>query len=278
MGWASFIGIAMLAGAFAVFVESANADHSWGGYHWARTTSSFTLKLGDNVNSSWDAYLAEASTDWNPSEVLDTTIVAGGTNATRGKNTPKNCLPTNGRVEVCNAKYGANGWLGIASIWISGTHITQGTVKLNDTYFNTTKYNTPAWKGLVACQEVAHTFGLDHQDEIFNNYNLGTCMDYTNAPAGGWVGGFDYGPTNRYPNAHDFEELAIIYGHTDGSTTVAQSVATNGADADSTDPKTWGRETHHSADGRSSVFEQDLGNGNKVIRHVFWAEPRGHKD
>lgn len=29
-----------------------------------------------------------------------------------------------------------NGWLGIASISVNGSHITQGTVKLNDTYFN----------------------------------------------------------------------------------------------------------------------------------------------
>jgi hypothetical protein len=39
------------------------------------------------------------------------------------------------------------------------------------------------------CQEVGHTFGLDHQDENFNNTNLGTCMDYTNDPS-----------TNQHPN------------------------------------------------------------------------------
>ena len=33
------------------------ANHSWGGYHWARTANPFTLKLGDNVSSAWDAYL-----------------------------------------------------------------------------------------------------------------------------------------------------------------------------------------------------------------------------
>ncbi|KKW23862.1 MAG: hypothetical protein UY74_C0004G0015 [Candidatus Kaiserbacteria bacterium GW2011_GWC2_52_8b] len=277
MEWASFIGVVVLVAVFAVSVGNANADHSWGGYHWARTMSSFTLKLGDNVNNSWNVYLAEASADWNPSEVLDTIIVAGKTNATRGRNTPKNCLPTSGQVEVCNYKYGSTGWLGVASIWISGTHITQGTVKLNDTYFNTAKYNTADWKGLVACQEVAHTFGLDHQDEIFNNYNLGTCMDYTNAPAGGWVGTFDYGPSNRYPNAHDFDELVLIYAHPDTTTTVNPFVVSAGADVDSNDPRTWGRETHRSADGRASVYEQDLGNGKKVVRHVFWAEPRGHQ-
>src|SRR6266508_6040944 len=111
------------------------------------------------------------------------------------------CQATTGRVEVCNSTYGNNGWLGIASIWITtGNHITQGTVKLNDTYFNTSTYNTTAWRNLVSCQEVGHTFGLDHQDENFDNPNLGTCMDYTRDSS-----------TNQHPNSHDYEELLCIY-------------------------------------------------------------------
>jgi hypothetical protein len=43
----------------------AQADHSWGGYHWARTSNPFTLKLGDNVDSKWDSYLATTSADWS---------------------------------------------------------------------------------------------------------------------------------------------------------------------------------------------------------------------
>ncbi len=253
----------------AGFATAAYAEHSWGGYHWARMANPFTLKLGDNVSSAWDSYLGAASTDWNASTVVQTAIVAGSTN-------PKNCKPVAGRVEACNSKYGNNGWLGLASIWINGLHITQGTVKFNDTYFNKPQYNTPAWRQLVACQEVAHTFGLDHQDELFNNLNLGTCMDYTNAPTGGFVGGFNYGPSNLYPNAHDFEELGLIYAHLDSTTTVGQSLQKTGApEIDMSDPGSWGREVRRSADGRSSVFERDLGQGNKIITHILWAEPRG---
>src|SRR5687767_14287743 len=61
----------------------ATADHTWGGYHWARTTSEFTLKLGDNVSNTWDAYLGNTSSDWSASDVLNTTVVAGGTNNTK---------------------------------------------------------------------------------------------------------------------------------------------------------------------------------------------------
>lgn len=119
-------GVAALTMAL-VMPAAAEASHSWGDYHWARTSNPFTLKLGANVDGKWDPYLRTTSADWTKSGVLDTTIVNGGAK-------PRNCRATAGRVEVCNASYGNNGWLGIASISISGgTHITQGTVKVNDT-------------------------------------------------------------------------------------------------------------------------------------------------
>lgn len=229
---------------------TVGANHSWGGYHWARTSNPFTVKLGDNVSSTWDAILGTTSSDWSQSTVLDTSIVAGGAKG-------RNCRPTTGRVEVCNAAYGNNGWLGVAQIWISGgSHITQGTVKLNDTYFNTAQYNTTPWRNLVMCQEVGHTFGLDHQDENFDNANLGTCMDYTNDPS-----------TNQHPNKHDYDELVTIYTHLDSTSTVGQAV-TGSSDiaADS-----WGQSVAAShADGRSSVYVRDLGAGNRLVTFVLW--------
>ncbi len=238
----------------AALTTAVNATHSWGSYHWARTANPFTLKLGDNVSSAWDSYLATASSDWSLSSVLDTIAVTGSTD-------PRKCRPKNGRVEVCNAKYGNNGWLGIAGIWVSGSHITQGYVKLNDTYFNTSKYNTPAWKNLVMCQEVGHTFGLDHQDENFNNDPLGTCMDYSNDPT-----------LNQHPNQHDYDMLETIYAHLDSGTTVGQSVSSRGNDVDHDNPSTWGKELRKSKDGRTSLYERDFGKGHKVFTFVFWAE------
>ncbi len=253
--------------AVALIASVAHANHSWGGYHWARTTNSFTLKLADNVTSAWDAYLVEASADWNPSSVLDTTIVAGSLK------TPKNCQPTAGRIQVCNAKYGNNGWLGIAQIWITdGTHITQGVTKMNDTYFSTASYNTPAWRRLVMCQEIAHTFGLDHQDETFDNANLGTCMDYTNDPDGGAGGASATDPSNEHPNAHDFEELQTIYAHLDSSTTVGAAAPSSNGNTNLDNPTEWGRVISEDAQGHASTYERDLGHGNKVITHVLWVE------
>ena len=241
-----------------VFASVAFANHSWGNYHWARTANPLNLRLGDNVSSVWDAYLSGASTDWSLSSVLDTTVVTGLSN-------PRNCRAVNGRVEVCNNRYGSNGWLGIASIWTSGDHIAQGTVKLNDTYFNTAKYNTSAWRNLVICQEIGHTFGLDHQDENFSNTNLGTCMDYTNDPS-----------TNQHPNQHDYDQLDLIYAHLDSfnsaSTAAAVSPALAAAGIDTSNPSEWGEVVRRSHDGRSAVYERNLGNGEKVFTFVIWAD------
>lgn len=268
------VAAATFIGALFLFAPAVEASHSWNGYHWARTANSFTVKLGDNVNTAaWGASLALASSDWTLSGVLDTTIVAGGTNAAKGRNTPKNCIPTNGRVEVCNASYGSTGWLGVAQVWLNGGHIAQGTVKVNDTYFNTSTYNKPAWRQFVMCQEIGHTLGLDHQDENFNNANLGTCMDYTNDPARD-----DGAGNNQHPNQHDYDELAFVYAHLDTFTTLSSSLtAKPGASAlaqsgDFENASEWGRVIRTSSDGRPSLYVRDLGNGNKVFTFVIWAQ------
>lgn len=106
-----------------------------------------------------------------------------------------------GKIRVCNAAYGNNGWLGLASINIdSSSHITQGTAKMNDSYASTYA-SDPNEAAHVMCQEIGHTFGLGHTSEDGSTQN--TCMDYSSSP------------TSTAPNQHDYDELAIIYGHTD---------------------------------------------------------------
>ena len=252
--------------ALAAASSEALANHSWGGYHWARTSNPFTVRLGDNVSSAWDQYLNTASSDWSGSAVLDTVVAPG-------QATNKQCRPTSGKVQVCNATYGNNGWLGVAQIWISGLHITQGSVKLNDTYFNTATYNSPAWRHLVTCQEVGHTFGLDHQDTNFSNTNLGTCMDYTNNPLGP--------PSNEQPNKHDYDELVTIYSHLDSFTTLYGAGALAPmlpgiSDVPLDTPREWGRLVRSTHNGRTEVYERDLGFGYKAFTFVIWADDDPH--
>ena len=192
--------------------------------------------------------------------MLKTSINPNGTNT-------KRCNPTSGRVEVCNATYGKNGWLGLASVWVSGGHIVQGTAKMNDSYFNTSRYNTPAWRQFVMCQEVGHTFGLGHQDEDFDNANLDTCMDYTNNPE-----------SNQHPDQHDYDQLKTpeMYGHTDESNTFSSTSAASklppAAQAiDPSDLRQRGRLIHRSPGGQIEIYERDFGGGHKVITRVIRA-------
>ncbi|HEX6871289.1 MAG TPA: hypothetical protein VF163_09355 [Micromonosporaceae bacterium] len=232
---------------------SAQASHAWGNYHWARTSNPFTLKLDHNVNSTWSPYLYEASSDWTASSVLNTTVMTGSFGDRVA------CTPTTGHVEVCNAAYGANGWLGIASISITtGNHISRAYVKVNDTYFSQSTYNTPAYRRLVMCQEVGHTFGLAHQDENQTNPNLGTCMDYTRDPDGP--------PSNEHPNSHDFNQLVTIYSHTDSFNTPTFAGAMAGES-----PASWGTLVEGVAGQGVNTYVREHGNGNYTLTHVFWA-------
>lgn len=258
------LGTALVA--LIATAPTASAEHSWGSYHWAQSGSTpVVVALGNNLSGSWTGLLTVVADDpassvagWSDSLVLDTPIVPGGAN-------PKNCRPTSGRVEVCNANYGKTGWLGIAQIWISGGHIVQGTAKQNDTYFNTSKYNTPAWRQFVLCQEVGHTFGLGHVDEDFGNTNLGTCMDYTDTPSGGIRG-----PSNLTPNAHDFDQLTSIYTGHDGAPAAAAPLSAN---AVGNDASSWGRLLRGEERTTVSLFvREQAGSDAKVFTFVIWAD------
>lgn len=206
--------IAFVAAAVAALMALAvpgEATHRWGKYHW-KGTGERTVTLINSVSSAWGSYVGTAANDWDQSPL----IKMASQNGASDTDTRSKCPAVQDNVRVCNYTYGTTGWLGVAQIWLyrgGDGHIAQGTVELNDTYFNQAPYNTSAYRQYVACQEIGHTFGLDHQDENQENPNLGSCMDYTHYPDG--VG--NNGLSNEHPNAHDFEELAIIYSHDDGA-------------------------------------------------------------
>ena len=256
--------VATAAVALGLLAATAGASHSWGSYHWARAQNPFTLKLGDNVTTAWDSYLSAVSADWSQDQAdpswpdatppppddyvgpnpLNTTVGAGGT-------TGRKCRSTTVRIEICNAAYGNNGWLGLATIWALGSHITKATVKVNDTYFTTAKYNTPAWRQSVLCQEVGHTFGLDHQDE--SGADLDTCMDYSVTP-------------NVHPDQHDYNQLARIYQHSDSST--GGSIQTSSGSGPRVDLRRV----------RDDLYVKHLGGGKRLFVWVYWkSHGHGHK-
>jgi len=263
----------------------ATAGHQWGNYHWARTANPLTLKINTALTGQWPAIVQKSIGEWNQSAVLN--FAQSSTNGVNNylfasRSSAKQCNPIAGQILVCNALYGQRGWLGIASIWANGDHITQGTTKLNDTYFKMARYNTPYWRAMVACQEVGHDFGLGHVNETFTDKNTGSCMDYTNDPSGQNA---QNGPLeNDAPNQHDYDLLASMYLHRDSTNTAKSSVSTNfgerqvgravsGAKTDAGSGDTaaeWGSATRRDGKGRPDMFVKRLPDGTVRITHVLW--------
>lgn len=235
----------------ALLPLSAGASNSWGNYHWARTNNPFTIKVVDSMTSSWDGKLNAAISDWNSSSVMNVVKEAGSDSAS----TRRRCSAVAGKIRSCNSTYGRNGWLGLAQIWASGSHITQGTAKMNDTYLASSSY-TETNRQQVICQEIGHAFGLDHQDT--SGADLNTCMDYSDAL------------DNPSPNAHDYSQLESIYAHLDSTTTIA-SMPAGFVNADVNVRETWGQKVAESADGRTALFIRDFGKGFKIYTFVIWA-------
>jgi hypothetical protein len=239
--------------------------------------------VGNNLTTTdWNSHFSTAITDWNQSTMLTLITVQGSAG--------RRCKMVAGTVQVCNGTYGNNGWLGLASISLaSGTsHITQGSAKMNDTYFNTSTYNNPNEKQHVICQEVGHTFGLDHQST--SGADLNTCMDYFSNT------GTNAGSTDStHPNQGDYDELLCIYdpadagktltsgnhsctgtGHLDSTNTAAAKTASvvprggSGVADISEDPSSWGQLVRQSDNGRSSEYERYDADGSKTVTYVTW--------
>lgn len=239
----------------ALAAPSAFASHAWGTYHWNKPGSSVALVLGDNVSGNWDTYLRNVEADWDAAGVLNLSVGAGQSST---------CSPRAGRVEVCARAYGSTGWLGLAQIWLSGSHISQGTAKMNTSYF---MYESE--KRHVMCQEVGHTFGLGHTST--NGSSQNTCMDYYSNTSNSDM-------TSTRPNSHDYSMLASIYAHSGATTpaTLAMLPPAFGYLDFSGPVETLGEEIFRTEDGRGRVYRLDFGTDHagenlELLTHVYMA-------
>ena len=263
---------------FLVAAVPAFASHGWGSYHWGKSCATCAKSLNlysslTTTNTSWSTHLNRATygdtsnpntanqRGWDASIALTLSIAAGSTDST----TRSSCPAVSGAIRVCNYTYGSNGWLGLASInTVSGStvHIAWGTVKLNDTYFNTGSYPYTE-KRHVMCQEVGHTFGLGHTSE--NGSSQNTCMDYWRNTSGS-----DWASTG--PNQHDFDQI-LTQMHWGAKTYLpAEGLEVMGDElpSDFNAPWQWGTPAGFDPKGRPNLFKLDLGEDALGNEHAIW--------
>jgi hypothetical protein len=235
-----------------------SANNWWGNYHWGRPSTEFTLAVGANVGSDWIDPLAATTDnrtvdlkDWSDSTILDMRVVPG----TITEKNRKKCPPTAGRVEVCSGSFGG-GYLGIAQIWSNGEHLTQATVKVNDSYYSKPPYNNFNERQSVLCEELGHTIGVDHAVDA----------------SGGCVIGYAASPPPLYPSVHDYDMIKSHYEHSDSATTVGATTAVAAREETEVDPRNWGAVVEHDEHGRPSVYGKDLAPVLRVTTFVVYPD------
>ena len=175
---AAMVALAVLLTAVTV----ASADHSWSVYHWSSDSLSPTVV---DKTSSPLYNVSLGVTEWAN---LGTPIQPTSTTAKKG--------------DISVREGFSQTWLGIATIFLDGGHITKGEVKLNTRYLE--YYEANGYPGIadhVLCQELGHILGLGH-----NTTETDTCMNDQAF----------IGAALTSPNNHDTYQLNLIYdGHSD---------------------------------------------------------------
>ena len=266
----------VLLAVFAMLPKAVTASHVWSTYHWRRPSAAILNIPVRRVNSAvWVARYNTAMTDWRKPAMTKIKPFTGFT----GGQAPS-CPVVNGQITSCDGSYGGTGWLGLAQIWISGSHILRGRSIMNNSYFALAAYNTIPWRQLVMCQEIGHNFGLGHVNVVFGNRNVGSCMDYTSDPDGGGA----YGPSNMHPYAHDYALINTKHTHVGMEPPTLLSGPENSdlpeptvaepqrmVDFNGLRMENLGQLMYSGDGGRTERYESDFGGGHKVVTQVVWA-------
>ena len=167
------------------------ASHAWRcrgkiAYHWA----SRTVGVAGPVEETADNSVVRS--------VQDYTSAFNGSTSSQVWDSPNTVINLVGgsNLRLFYDSYGQNGWLGLATIFPSNCVIGSASSKLNDSYLRDTARYSQTAIDHVSCQEVGHTFGLNH-----NRNDTDTCMNDTVLTAGNHI------------NQHDKDQLATIYAN-----------------------------------------------------------------
>ena len=164
-----------MAGALLVagLAGSAAQAHQWG--CWIQADRNIAIR-----NASGGSQASAAISDWNSMTILNFISVSSGE-----------------EIYVFNANSGATGWGGLARITsYSGCTIFRATAQVNTYYYSGSSLSARG----VHCQEIGHTFGLDHSND-------GGCMG----------GGYWYSISTHYrPVSHNVTDVGTYYANKHG--------------------------------------------------------------
>jgi hypothetical protein len=156
----------------ALGLGTAYASHYYG-IKW-KGHAPVTVRLVDKTPASWDGAVTAAADSWSLSTAIDYVKEDGA----------ENCTVVSGAVVICARNDGPTFYAALTTWGQRGNSYTAVLIVVNTYYL-------PNPDQHAICQELGHALGLDHQDAS------DSCM------------GTNWGAL--YPNAHDFEELEIIY-------------------------------------------------------------------
>lgn len=115
------------------------------------------------------------------------------------------------------------------------------------------------------CHEIGHGFGLPHRDEIPNNPDLGSCLDYT----------YRFQNNMQPDSAVDFDNLKNLYGVIGNRRKLPEEQDDKGIFHEAlVGARDWshknGRKLHQSE--HHQVYENDLGGGLRVVTTLLLAK------
>jgi hypothetical protein len=113
---------------------------------------------------------------------------------------------------------------------------------------------------------------LVHDLPELHVYCLAVAEEVVSDPSALGTNGF----SNEQPNQHDYDQLELIYSHTDKTTTVSPPSAGStlppaASRGDLNSRAQWGRKIHESPNGQLELYERDFGGGKKMFTFVILA-------